>query len=152
MIGESHMQIRIMTIQDYEGVYRLWQSTPGMGLNTTDDSRAGIFQYLNRNPNTCFVAENAGAIIGVILAGHDGRRGMIHHAAVSAAEQKQGIGTALLERAMRALEREGIHKVALTVFAKNEAGNAFWAKRGFEKRDDLVYRNKSITELTRIDT
>lgn len=151
-MGEQRVQIRIMTIQDYEGVYRLWRSTPGMGLNTTDDSHAGIQQYLNRNPNTCFVAEHAGEIIGVILSGHDGRRGMIHHMAVSASYQKRGIGNALLEHAMRALEREGIHKVALTVFARNEAGNAFWEKRGFEKRDDLVYRNKSITELTRIDT
>ena len=146
------MQIRIMTIQDYEGVYRLWRSTPGMGLNTTDDSRAGIERYLNRNPSTCFVAENAGEIIGVILSGHDGRRGMIHHTAVSLSDRKQGIGNALLEHAMRALEQEGIHKVALTVFSANEAGNRFWENRGFTKRTDLVYRNKNITELTRIDT
>ena len=146
------MQIRIMTIQDYEGVYRLWRSTPGMGLNTTDDSRAGIERYLNRNPSTCFVAENAGEIIGVILSGHDGRRGMIHHTAVSLSDRKQGIGKALLEHAMCALEQEGIHKVALTVFSANEAGNRFWENRGFTKRTDLVYRNKNITELTRIDT
>ena len=152
MIGGQRMQIRIMTIQDYEGVYRLWRSTPGMGLNTTDDSRAGIQQYLNRNPNTCFVAEDKGEIVGVILAGHDGRRGMIHHTAVSSSVRNQGIGTALIEHAMRALECEGIHKVALTVFAKNEAGDAFWENRGFTKRTDLVYRNKNITELTRIDT
>lgn len=31
-------------------------------------------------------------------------------------------------------------------------GNAFWEKSGFAMRDDLVYRNKSIVEMVRIDT
>lgn len=71
------MTIRQMQINDYEAVYQLWQKTPGMGLNTTDDSREGIAAYLNRNPKTCFVAEEAGRVIGAILAGHDGRRGYL---------------------------------------------------------------------------
>jgi ribosomal protein S18 acetylase RimI-like enzyme len=53
---------------------------------------------------------------------------------------------------MSALEREGINKVALVVFSKNEKGNAFWKKQGFTIREDLVYRNKAIVSLTRIDT
>ena len=53
---------------------------------------------------------------------------------------------------MAALKEEGIHKVALVVFADNEKGNAFWEKRGFSARADLCYRNKNITALERIDT
>lgn len=45
---------------------------------------------------------------------------------------------------MSALEAEGIHKVALVAFKKNEIGNAFWENVGFTYRDDLVYRNKNI--------
>ena len=146
------MKIRTMTIDDYEAVYALWLSTPGMGLNNVDDSRKGIAKFLARNPDTCFVAEKNNAIIGVILTGHDGRRGYIHHMAVAESEQRQGIGAALLDAAMLALERAGIHKVALVVFGKNEKGNAFWEKHGFSVRNDLVYRNKAISELTRIDT
>ena len=138
------MNIRIMTIHDYEPVYSLWLNTPNMGLNDLDDSKAGIAKYLARNPNTCFVAEKDGIIIGVILSGHDGRRGYIHHAAVAQSEQRQGIGTSLVSAAMTALEREGIHKVALVVFEKNEEGNTFWKKCGFTSRDDLIYRNKRI--------
>lgn len=144
--------IRNMSIHDYESVFDLWVHTPGMGLNTTDDSRDGIERYLVRNPTTCFVAEEEGGIVGVILAGHDGRRGFIHHAAVSTTCRNRGVGTALLDHAMHALQREGIHKVALVVFSSNESGNAFWEKRGFLARNDLVYRNKNITELTLIET
>ena len=57
--------IRQMTIEDYDGVYNLWINTPGMGLNTVDDSREGIAKYLKRNPTTCFVAEDNGDVCRV---------------------------------------------------------------------------------------
>lgn len=141
-----------MTINDYDGVYNLWLNTPGMGLNNIDDSREGIRKYLNRNPNTCFVAVEENDIVGVILSGHDGRRGYIHHTAVAVAERNQGVGSALLNAAFTSLDQEGINKVALVVFSNNEIGNHFWEKHGFTSREDLIYRNKTIKELVRIDT
>lgn len=144
--------IRKMSINDYNDIYKLWINTPGMGLNDIDDSEEGIAKYLKRNPDTCFVAEKNHEIIGVIMSGHDGRRGFIHHTAVAMSERNQGIGQQLVEHAMDALKQEGIHKVALVVFAKNQIGNDFWDKQGFLIRDDLIYRNKNINALTRIDT
>ncbi|MBQ8298257.1 MAG: GNAT family N-acetyltransferase [Ruminococcus sp.] len=146
------MNIRIMTIDDYESVYSLWMSCSGMGLNNLDDSRDGIKRFLYRNPDTCFVAETDSRIIGVIIAGNDGRRGYIYHTAVSPEYRKQGIAAELLENAMSALKACGINKVALVVFERNEIGNAFWKSMGFTERKDLVYRNKTITEMVRIDT
>lgn len=146
------VQIRVMTIDDYDKVYDLWIHTPGMGLNSTDDSKEGIGKYLKSNPTTSFVAELDGEIVGVIMAGHDGRRGYIHHTAVLPEYRKQGIASHLVERALFALDMEGIKKVALVVFSKNEIGNDFWERRGFIAREDLVYRNKNIHELERIDT
>lgn len=146
------INIREMSIEDYEGVYNLWINTPGMGLNSTDDSREGIEKYLKRNPTSCFVAECGRTIIGVIMAGHDGRRGYIHHTAVLPEYRRIGIAKALVEKAMTALDKEGINKVALVAFKKNDIGNDFWENMGFIDRDDLVYRNKNIHPLNRIDT
>ena len=144
------MQVRKMLLSDYKSVYNLWLNTPGMGLNTHDDSAAGIKKYLLRNPNTCFVAEKDGEIIGVILSGHDGRRGLIYHMAVKISEREQGIGNTLLEHAMKALNNEGIGKVYITVFKNNASGNAFWEKRGFTIPDESLYRAKEIVSLERI--
>ena len=144
--------IRVMTIDDYEKVYSLWMSCKNMGFNNLDDSREGIAKYLKRNPATCFVAEQGQNIVGVILSGHDGRRGFIHHLAVAENCRRQGIATKLLECAVSSLAAEGINKVALLVFNRNEAGNAFWEKNGFTCREDLVYRNKALVEMVRIDT
>lgn len=146
------MKIRRMKTEDYDQVYELWIHTPGMGLNDLDDSREGIERYLRRNPRTCFVAEENEKIAGAILAGHDGRRGYIYHTTVADAYRRQGIGSLLAEKAVKALEAEGIHKAALVVFDRNTLGNAFWEAQGFTERTDLVYRNRSIHEMKRIDT
>lgn len=146
------MNIRVMTIDDYDRVYDLWMSCKNMGFNNLDDSREGIDKYLKRNPTTSFVAEESGRITGVVLSGHDGRRGFIHHMAVEEDHRRQGIAASLLDHALAALKEEGINKVALLVFKRNEAGNAFWESQNFIVREDVVYRNKALTELIRIDT
>ncbi len=146
------MMIRKMTIDDYEAVYRLWLGTPGMGLNDVDDSRAGIDKYLRRNPDTCFVAEEDGQIVGAVLSGHDGRRALIYHLAVREDMQRKGIGKKLLDELLIAHQEEGIQKVALVVLRNNEKGNAFWEKQGFANRKDLVYRNRQIGEFNGFHT
>lgn len=146
------MEIRAMRPEDYDEVYALWRSCQGMGLNDLDDSREGICRYLARNPDTCFVATRQGRIVGAILSGHDGRRGAIRHTAVSPEHRRQGIGRQLVEVALNALGEQGIHKVNLVVFSHNETGNAFWEAIGFTTRPDLTYRNRTLTELKRLDT
>jgi putative hydrolases of HD superfamily len=140
--GEVH--IREMTMEDYEEAYMIWTETPGVGMRSLDDSLAGIQKFLRRNPRTCFVAQVGGRLQGVIMAGHDGRRGYIYHAVVRPAMRGKGIGRSLVDAACLALCREGINKVALVVFRSNDPGNAFWEKLGWERRQDLNYFNLSL--------
>ena len=144
------VEYRIMTMDDYAQAYDLWILC-GNGLNDKDDSPEGIEKYLKRNPATNFVATCDGKVVGVILCGHDGRRGIIQHACVSPDYRRLGIGNKLVELALEALKDEGINKVLLVAFKKNEGGNAFWEAQGFTLREDLNYRNKALTELIRID-
>ena len=146
------MNIRLMTIEDYDKVYSLWLSCKGMGLNDLDDSYEGIARFLLRNPDTCFVAEENGDIVGVIIAGNDGRRGYIYHTAVLEERRGNGIATALVDLALAALKSRGINKAALVVFDRNTLGNSFWESVGFTERTDLVYRNRALAEIIRIDT
>jgi ribosomal protein S18 acetylase RimI-like enzyme len=146
------MEIRIMNIEDYDSLYSLWLRTPGMGLNSVDDSREGIEKYLRRNPNTCFVAQDNGRLVGAILSGHDGRRGFISHTAVDSDYRRRGIAKQLVDAVVEAMKNEGICKLALVVFDKNELGNAFWQSVGFTVRNDIIYRNKAIADMERIDT
>ncbi len=148
-LKETDILIRTMTIEDYDSVYELWTSTEqsARALNPVDDSRDGIARYLRRNPSTCFVAcrnDDPRKVIGVILTGHDGRRGIVHHMCVRPDHRRQGIARSLVRKAEAALQAEGISKVFGLVFKDNDAANAFWEEQGYTLRTNLNYRNKSI--------
>ena len=138
--------VRKVTISDYDAIFALWNATEQSrrALNPVDDSREGIERYLNRNPNTCFLAEQDGRVIGVILTGHDGRRAIIHHMCVHPDCRRQGIAGHLVSLAEEALQKEGIQKIFGLVFKDNEPANAFWESRGYSLRTNLNYRNKSL--------
>ena len=148
------ISIRLVTIDDYDGIYELWNSTEQSrrALNPVDDSREGIERYLKRNPNTCFLASSkdgsgdAPQIVGVILTGHDGRRAIIHHMCVHPAFRREGIARTLLQKAEEALRAEGINKIFGLVFKDNDVANAFWEKQGYTLRTNLNYRNKSLNQ------
>ncbi len=147
------MTIRPVTIKDYDEIYALWNSSEQSrrALNPVDDSREGIERYLKRNPTTCFLAameDGAGKrkVVGVILTGHDGRRGIIHHLCIHPDHRRQGIAQALVQKAEDALRGEGITKVFGLVFKNNEGGNSFWEEQGYSLRTNLNYRNKSLNE------
>ena len=144
------MNIRLLTIDDYDTIYALWLSCKGMGMNSVDDSREGVKRFLDRNPQTCLCAEEDGVMLGVIMAGNDGRCGYIYHTAVLPEYRGRGIGTILVERAVEELAILGLSKVALSVFEGNEAGNAFWEKCGFAQRTNMNYRKKNLVDMTLI--
>jgi ribosomal protein S18 acetylase RimI-like enzyme len=139
-------KIKAMDIKNYDEIMNLWKNTDGVGLSGNDDSKKSIKIFLDKNPNTCFVVEYKNEIIGTIMAGNDGRRGHIYHLMVKPEHQKNGLGKKLLEKAERALKKEGIRKIFLVAFKKNKTGNTFWNNNGYEIRNDLNYRDKRIVE------
>ena len=148
MEKEFEYSTRNVTIEDYDAVFALWNSAEESrrALNPVDDTREGIAKYLERNPNTCFAAVKDGKIIGVILTGHDGRRGIIHHLCVNPEYRRMGIANRLVSLAEEALKKEGIQKIFGLVFKDNGPANAFWEQQGYSLRTNLNYRNKSLNE------
>lgn len=136
----------VMTMEHYDGVYALWMTIKGFGIRSIDDSREGIEKFLKRNPTTSVVAKDGENIIGSILCGHDGRRASFYHVCVAESYRKQGIGKKMAAVAMEALKKEGINKVGLQAFKKNEAGNKFWRKVGWVERVDLNYYDMPLNE------
>lgn len=149
-----NIAIRPVVIDDYDGIYALWNSTEQSrrAMNPVDDSRDGIERYIKRNPTTCFLAYlhgdagNHEKIVGVILTGHDGRRAMIHHMCVHPDYRRHGIARMLVQHAEEALRKEGITKVFGLVFKDNAPANSFWEEQGYTLRTNLNYRNKSLNE------
>jgi len=86
---KMNYMIREMRIDDYEDVYRLWEQTEGLTLEESD-SREDIEIYLRRNQGLCFVACSDDRIVGTVLCGHEGRRGILRHLAVKRKFRDQG--------------------------------------------------------------
>ena len=143
---ENRLTIRVMTMEDYDEVYRLWMGIHGFGIRSVDDSREGVERFLHRNPDTSMVALHGTTIVGSILCGHDGRRGCLYHVCVKEAYRKHGIGQQLVEACLQALKREQINKVNLIAFQKNEVFNRFWQKLGWTFRGDVNYYECVLNE------
>ena len=130
------MQIRPMTINDYDEVFAMWQITTKRALSKADE-RDQIERYLLRNAGMSQVAVVDGKIVGTVLAGHDGRRGFVHHMAVLPDYRRRHIGHRLAEKAIEMISRDGIDKTHIFCYQNNETGQNFWKDFGFEKRDDV---------------
>jgi len=131
------------TIDFYEQVIELWKKCEGIGLSGAD-SREGIRKYLEHNPDMSLIARDVDCIVGSILCGHDGRRGYIHHLAVSPECRRQGIGRKLVEKSVVVLQAWGIQKVHLFIFNENDNGIAFWEQIGWTFRQDIGVISKTI--------
>ena len=129
--------LRSFEAGDYSAVMRLWEATEGVGLSDAD-SPAGISQYLERNPSLSLVAVESNVIIGTILCGHDGRRGLIHHVVVASTHRRRGIGRQLVQRGLASLRQQGMQKCHLLVFGNNAQAQKFWRRMGAEERTSLI--------------
>jgi len=134
--GADETIVRSFRIEDFDAVIALWRRTEGVGLNESD-TRLAITAFLRRNPRLSFVAEQGGRIIGAVLCGHDGRRGYLHHLAVSKRHRRRGIGRRLVNACLAKLRKAGIQKCNIFIFANNAAGMKFWAHTGWSLRTEL---------------
>ncbi len=130
-----NLEIREMTIDDYDAARQLWERTENLGFSQSD-SAEGVEKYLARNPGLSFVAEVDGTLVGTVMCGHDGRRGYINHLAVASKCRRAGIGKALVERCTNELKVQGIIGCNLFIWDENKAGIRFWEELGWREPDD----------------
>ncbi len=140
------LNIRAFLPADHEQAMGLWNRCKGIGLSAADSSCA-IRQFLERNPQTCFVAEEDGQVIGTVLGGSDGRRGYLYHLAVDPQQRQRGIGKQLVDACMDAMKEIGIQKCHLMVIDSNLSGQAFWKHNGWQRRQDIVLMSKDVVHL-----
>jgi ribosomal protein S18 acetylase RimI-like enzyme len=124
---------------DYPQVIDLWNHAgPGIHLRRSDDQEE-IAKKLQRDPDLFLIAEIDGSIIGSVLGGFDGRRGMVYHLAVADSFRKQGIGTALMDELERRMKEKGCIRTYLLVTRDNLDAVGFYENSGWEQMDLLIY-------------
>ncbi len=122
-------RIRPCTDGDFDALAALWNRT---GLSRPWNDKAQDFARCRATPTAeLFVAELDGALVGSVMAGHDGHRGWVYYLAVEPAVQRHGLGRRLMRRAETWLKRAGAPKVQLMVRTGNAPVRAFYETLGY---------------------
>lgn len=128
------LNIRDLTIGDYDSVMALWNSSTGVRAQET---REELSRILARNPGLSCVAVSGEQLAAGVLCCHDGRRGYLYHLAVAPAFQRQGLAKRLVGRCLNGLKAAGILRCTIFLIADNAAGELFWRQTGWRERTDL---------------
>ena len=138
-INNSKINIREAQIpSDFQGIFKLWQSAgPGIHISQSD-SLDEIKKKQLRDPDLFLVADCNGEVIGTVLGGFDGRRGIVYHLAVSEPYREKGIGESLMTELEVRLHRKGCIRCYLLVTLDSRKNIDYYIKRGWDKLELLI--------------
>jgi ribosomal protein S18 acetylase RimI-like enzyme len=124
---------------DYSKVIDLWNHAgPGIHVRRSDEPTE-LEKKIQRDPDLFLVAEQGNQIIGSVLGGFDGRRGMVYHLAVLETYRKKGIGTLLMNELEKRMKAKGCIRSYLLVTHDNRAAIRFYEELGWEQMDLAIF-------------
>lgn len=130
--------------KDLNKVLDLWtHAGPGIQLSQSDQPNE-IRKKIKRDPDLFLVAELGEVVVGAVLGGYDGRRGLVYHLAVTPEYRKQGLGKILMQELEKRLRSKGCLKYYLLVTRKNKEALDFYKKIGCQVMD-MYLLGKEIT-------
>ncbi|MDP2984448.1 MAG: GNAT family N-acetyltransferase [Candidatus Latescibacter sp.] len=105
------------------------------GKDWTCRKQRQLDEDISAHPDGIFVAEIDHRVVGYISTriDHATKIGRILNFAVLPAQQKRGIGKALMDRAIAHLKSEGMEYVRIETLDQNAAGKHFYPKLGFSE-------------------
>ena len=89
------------------------------------------------------VKRNVAKLIGTVMIGYDGHRGIINYLAVSPTHQNKGLGGQIMRAAEAFLIERGCPKVSFCVRRDNHAVLSFYDRLGYQP-DDIVFLGKRL--------
>ncbi|HKU00730.1 MAG TPA: GNAT family acetyltransferase [Paraburkholderia sp.] len=149
------ISIRTFAVADTDAVLALWlDAFPEYGDagRPHRDPRLSIANKLGTQPELFFVAvrnegdddDEAGKVVGTVMAGYDGHRGWLYSLAVARDARRLGIGTRLVRHAEHALSSMRCPKLNLQVLSSKPDVLAFYDALGY-RADAVVSLGKRLT-------
>ena len=130
--------------KDYEEACALWKNA-GAGIQLRrSDSPEEISKKLQHDPDLFLLVIDNNKIVGTVIGGFDGRRGLVYHLAVDAGYREQGIGSLLMNEIEQRLKEKGCIRSYLLVTRENESAIEFYEKRGWQNMDSVLVYGKDL--------
>lgn len=128
---------------DYDRLIALWEAAGLSYKPKGRDSRQAFTRQLASGCQTAIAVEDdAGELVGAVLATHDGRKGWINRLAVRPEYRRQGIATSLIRAAENTLREQGIEIFSALIEPGNEASLALFEAAGYDDWPGIHYVSK----------
>lgn len=123
----------------------LWESMEKGVHVGRSDSPAEIEKKASRDPDLFLLAEADGEIVGSVIGGFDGRRGMLYHLAVKREFRSRGIASRLMDEIEDRLRAKGCLKCYLLVMQGNDQAAQYYEKRGWSEMQTVRMFGKELS-------
>ena len=130
--------------EDYDAAAHLWRSIGKGIVFGRSDTQDEIAKKVSRDPDLFLVAENDNDLIGTIMGGFDGRRGIIYHLAVAGQYRQRGVGSQLLAEVEKRLRAKGCLKCYLIVLSENVEAAQFYERHGWQHMSNDILFGKEL--------
>ena len=138
--------IRIYREGDREQVLAMWQECDL--IHSKNDSRKDLDRKKGFGEELFLVIEEREKIIGTVMGGYDGHRGIINYLGGHPSFRGQGLGKMLLQAVEQKLKDLGCPQVNLLVWSNNSEVLDFYEKSQYSKANDIVLlRKRLISDL-----
>jgi ribosomal protein S18 acetylase RimI-like enzyme len=128
--------IRTATSDEALAVLALWRWADAEPTNTDDEP--SVRRLMEHDPGALIVAEDAGTLVGSVIAGWDGWRAGIYRLVVAPTHRRRGLARRLLDEAERQLDGRGARRLAAIVVESDARAMAFWRSSRWEEQADRV--------------
>ena len=136
------MEIRKLTINDYEEIIKLW-SRAGLPFKPKGrDSKEAMKRQMKENPDFFLGVFGNDKLVGTVIISCDARKGWINRLAVDPEYRKRGIATFLIKESEKILRKRGIRIFCALIENYNKASKALFKKCGYTEHDDILYFSK----------
>jgi ribosomal protein S18 acetylase RimI-like enzyme len=147
------MQIEIATTADSELYEAFQRLVPQLTQNNPPPTQEELEALIHEPSSTLLLARNQnGQIIGAlnltVYRVPTGVRAIIEDVIVDLSARGQGVGEALMQRAITLAKEKQAASIALTSNPLRVAANALYIKLGFEKRETNAYVYKFVSRNT----
>lgn len=140
------MEIRNLTINDYEDMVKLWSRAKLPFKPNGRDSKEAIAAQMKANPEFFLGAFEGNRLIGTVVISCDMRKGWINRLAVDPEYRLRGVAKALIAESEKILRKHGIRIVCALIEDYNVASKGLFKKLGYVEHRDIIYFSKRENE------
>lgn len=136
------MEIRRLTINDYEEMVRLWLRAKLPFKPKGRDSKEAIAVEMKANPDFFLGAFEDNHLVGTVIISCDTRKGWINRLAVDPDHRHHGIAKTLIAESERTLRKHGIRIFCVLIEDYNVLSKKLFKECGYVEHHDIAYFSK----------